>query len=108
MPSHWYLVYYLHVSTGCPPAGTRYITYMSPLDALPLILLLLLFENQLNEQLLKLLVAVVDTELLEAATETCVKLCLVCGAPARGPGAWSHRAGLVCRTPTRGQAPGHT
>ena len=36
-----------------------------PLDALPLVLLLLLLQHQLDEDLLQLLVAVVDAELLE-------------------------------------------
>ena len=41
---------------------------MDPLDAFPHVLLLFLLQHQLNEQLLQLLVAVVDTELLKAAT----------------------------------------
>ena len=36
-----------------------------PLDPLPLVLLLLLLQHQLDEQLLQFLVAVVDAELLE-------------------------------------------
>lgn len=36
-----------------------------PLDALSLVLLLLLLENQFNEQLLQLLVTVVDAQLLK-------------------------------------------
>ena len=36
-----------------------------PLDPLPLVLLLLLLQHQLDEQLLQLLVAVVDAELLK-------------------------------------------
>ena len=36
-----------------------------PLDSLPLVLLLLLLQHQLDEQLLQLLVAVVDAELLK-------------------------------------------
>ena len=39
---------------------------MFPGDALSLVLLLLLLQHQLDEQLLQLLVAVVDAELLEA------------------------------------------
>ncbi len=38
---------------------------MLPLDAFSHVFLLLLFENQLNKQLLQLLIAVVDAELLE-------------------------------------------
>lgn len=38
-----------------------------PLDALALVLLLLLLENQFNEQLLQLLVTVVDAQLLKTA-----------------------------------------
>ena len=38
---------------------------MLPLYALPLVLLLLLLQNQLDEQLLQLLVAVVDAKLLK-------------------------------------------
>ena len=38
---------------------------MFPGDALSLVLLLLLLQHQLDEQLLQLLVAVVDTELLK-------------------------------------------
>ena len=38
---------------------------MLPLDALAHVLLLLLFEDELNEELLQLLVTVVDAELLE-------------------------------------------
>ena len=38
---------------------------MNPLDAFPLILLLLLFQNQLNKQLLQLLIAIIDTKLLK-------------------------------------------
>ena len=41
---------------------------MDPLDAFPHVLLLLLLQHQLNEQLLQLLIAVVDTELLKAVT----------------------------------------
>ena len=39
---------------------------VDPLDALALVLLLLLLEHELDEELLQLLVAVVDAELLEA------------------------------------------
>ena len=42
---------------------------MFPGDALPLVLLLLLLQHQLDEQLLQLLVAVVDAELLKAGDE---------------------------------------
>jgi len=38
-----------------------------PGDALPLVLLLFLLQNQLNEELLQFLVAVVDAELFKAA-----------------------------------------
>ena len=38
---------------------------VDPLDPLPLVLLLLLLEHQLDEELLQVLVAVVDAELLE-------------------------------------------
>ena len=41
------------------------VVYVLPLDALPLVLLLLLLQHQLDEDLLQLLVAVVDAELLE-------------------------------------------
>lgn len=40
---------------------------MLPGDALPLVLLLFLLQNQLNEQLLQFLIAVVDAELFKAA-----------------------------------------
>ena len=39
---------------------------MDPLNPLPLILLLLLLQHELDEQLLQFLVAVVDAELLKA------------------------------------------
>ena len=39
------------------------IVNVHPLDALPLVLLLLLLQHQLDEQLLQLFVAVVDAEL---------------------------------------------
>ena len=42
-------------------------TYLDPLDALSHVLLLLLFQNQLNEQLLQLLIAVVYTQLLKTS-----------------------------------------
>lgn len=42
---------------------------MLPGDALPLVLLLLLLQHQLDEQLLQLLIAVVDAELLEAVRD---------------------------------------
>lgn len=42
-------------------------THVLPGDALPLVLLLLLLQHELNEELLQLLVAVVDAELLKAA-----------------------------------------
>ena len=41
---------------------------MFPAYALTLILFLFLFEDQLNEQLLQLLVTIIDAELLKAAT----------------------------------------
>ena len=44
------------------------MTHVYPLNAFPHVLLLLLFQHQLNEQLLELLVAVVDAELLKAVT----------------------------------------
>ena len=40
-------------------------SHLDPLDALPHVLLLLLFQHQLYEELLQLLVAVVDTQLLK-------------------------------------------
>ena len=39
---------------------------MLPGDPLPLVLLLLLLQNQLDKELLQLLVAVIDAELLKA------------------------------------------
>lgn len=45
-----------------PHAGT----HMFPRDAFPLVLLLLLLQDQLNKQLLQLLVAVVNAELFKA------------------------------------------
>jgi hypothetical protein len=39
---------------------------MLPRDPLPLVLLLLLLQNQLNKQLLQFLVAVIDAELFKA------------------------------------------
>lgn len=42
---------------------------MSDRDAFGLVLLLFRLEGELNEELLQLLVTVVDTELLEAATQ---------------------------------------
>ena len=41
-------------------------THVFPRDALPLVLLLLLLQHQLNEELLQFLVAVVNAELLKA------------------------------------------
>ena len=41
------------------------VVHVDPLDPLPLVLLLLLLEHQLDEELLQVLVAVVDAELLE-------------------------------------------
>ena len=41
------------------------VLYVLPLDALPLVLLLLLLQHQLNEQLLQLLITIVDAELFE-------------------------------------------
>ena len=43
---------------------------MLPLDALTHVLLLLLFQDELDEELLQLLVTVVDAELLKTAIET--------------------------------------
>ena len=43
--------------------------HVLPLDALTHVLLLLLFQDELDEELLQLLVTVVDAELLEAAIE---------------------------------------
>lgn len=40
-------------------------TYMGPTDSFPFIFILLLFQDQLNEQLLQFLVAIVDAQLLE-------------------------------------------
>lgn len=45
-----------------------------PLDALALVLLLLLLENQFNEQLLQLLVTVVDAQLLKTGKNDCQKV----------------------------------
>ncbi len=42
------------------------VVNVRPVDVLSLVLFLLLFQHKLNEQLLQLFVAVVDTELLEA------------------------------------------
>lgn len=49
-----------------PQAQVRGGAHALPGDALPLVLLLLLLQDELDEQLLQLLVAVVDAELLEA------------------------------------------
>ena len=38
---------------------------MDPLDPLPLVLLLFLFEDQLNEELLELLIAIINAQLLK-------------------------------------------
>jgi len=46
------------------------VTHLHPLDALSQVLFLLLFEHQLYEELLQLLVAVVDAKLLKTATKT--------------------------------------
>lgn len=46
-----------------------HIPYMSPHNALPLVLGLLLLEDELNEELLQLLIAVVYAELLKAVRE---------------------------------------
>lgn len=46
-------------------------THMYPLNAFPHVFLLLLFQHQLNEQLLELLIAVVDAELLKASRQNC-------------------------------------
>lgn len=43
------------------------ITHMLPGNALPLVLLLLLLQNQLNEELLQLLVAVINAKLFKTA-----------------------------------------
>lgn len=45
------------------------VSHMLPDDALSLIFALLLLEDQLDEELLQLLVAVVDAELFETARE---------------------------------------
>ena len=42
------------------------VLHVDPLNPLPLILLLLLLQHELDEQLLQFLVAVVDAELLKA------------------------------------------
>ena len=44
-------------------------THLDPLDPLSRVLLLLLFEDQLYEELLQLLIAVVDTHLLKTERE---------------------------------------
>ena len=51
------------------------VLHRDPLDAFSLILFLLLFQDQLNEQLLKFLIAVVDAELLKAEKDNI----LICG-----------------------------
>lgn len=43
------------------------ITHVLPGNALPLVLLLLLLQNQLNEELLQLLVAVINAKLFKTA-----------------------------------------
>ena len=40
-------------------------SYLLPFYSLPIVFLLFLFQHQFNEQLLKLLVAIIDTELFE-------------------------------------------
>lgn len=52
-------------------------THVLPGDALPLVLLLFLLQDQLDKELLQLLVAVIDAELLEAgAWMGCSESCL--------------------------------
>ena len=51
-----------------------------PLDALSLVLLLFLFQHQLNEELLKLFITVVDAELFKAlkiAREKSISVCVI-------------------------------
>lgn len=50
---------------------------MFPGDSFSLVLLLFLLQNQLDEELLQLLIAVVDAELLEAAGERHVTIGLL-------------------------------
>ncbi len=50
-------------------------SYLDPLYALPHVLLLFLFQHKFNEQLLELLVAVVDAQLLKAVC-VCVCVCV--------------------------------
>ena len=45
------------------------VSHVRPLDSFPLVLLLLLLQDELDEELLQLLVAVIDAELLEAGRE---------------------------------------
>lgn len=49
--------------------GTKRRPYMFPGDALSLVLILFLLQDQLDEKLLELLIAVVDTKLLKAEGE---------------------------------------
>ena len=46
------------------------MSYMLPLNAFVHVLLLFLLQDNLNEQLLQLLIAVVDAELLETERQT--------------------------------------
>ena len=57
-----------------------------PLDSLPLVLLLLLLQHQLDEQLLQLLVAVVDAELLKTVLPKDLKAVDVKNSNYRGIG----------------------
>ena len=57
-----------------------------PLDPLPLVLLLLLLQHQLDEQLLELLVAVVDAELLKTVLPKDLKAVDVKNSNYRGIG----------------------
>lgn len=70
-----------------PQAQVRGCAHALPGDALPLVLLLLLLQDELDEQLLQLLVAVVDAELLEAG--------------GKGPSAPTHHPPTITRHPLR-------
>lgn len=48
----------------------RKVPYVSPLDAFALVFLLFLLQDQLDEQLLQLLVAIVDAKLFETGKQS--------------------------------------
>ena len=54
---------------GLSISGRGLLAYVRPLDALPHVLLLLLFQDELDEQLLQFLVTVVDAELLKTGNK---------------------------------------